>query len=145
MLVTLALLAQAVSLAAHPAPKAAPIRVWIADSTVYVRLRDPGYLTVLHVDPVGRIRVLFPFNPDDNAAAPGGATFQLAAPVGAESGTATIVAARSSRPLQVAGCVRGRSGTMAAACCSSRPPATAPPRCSTSPTEWQMEAPSTSM
>jgi len=100
---TLALLSQAVALAAHPAPKAAPVRVWIADSTVYVRLRDPGYLTVLHVDPVGRIRVLFPFNPDDNAAAPGGATFQLAAPVGAESGTATIVAARSSRPLQVAG------------------------------------------
>jgi len=103
MLVTFALLAQAVALAAHPAPKAAPIRVWIADSTVYVRMRDPGYLTVLHVDPVGRIRVLFPFNPDDNAAAPGGATFQLAAPVGAEGGTATIVAARSSRPLQVAG------------------------------------------
>ena len=103
MLVTFALLAQAVALAAHPAPKAAPIRVWIADSTVYVRMRDPGYLTVLHVDPVGRIRVLFPFNPDDDAAAPGGATFQLAAPVGAEGGTATIVAARSSRPLQVAG------------------------------------------
>jgi hypothetical protein len=100
---TLALLAQAATLAAHPAPKAAPVRVWIADSTVYVRLRDPGYLTVLHVDPVGRIRVLFPFNPDDNAAAAGGATFQLAAPLGAESGTATIVAARSSRPLQVAG------------------------------------------
>jgi hypothetical protein len=99
----LGLLAQVATLATAPAPKAAPIRVWIADSTVFVKLRDPGYLTVLHVDPVGRIRVLFPLNPDDNAAAPGGATFELAAPVGAEGGTGTIVAARARAPLQVAG------------------------------------------
>src|SRR5882672_4951472 len=102
----LGLLAQVTALAttaAPAAPKAAPIRVWIADSTVYVRLRDPGYLTVLHVDPVGRIRVLFPFNPDDDAAAPGAATFELAAPTGTEGGTGTILAARSRHPLQVAG------------------------------------------
>lgn len=103
MILTLALLAQAAALPTTAAPKAAPIRVWIADSTVYVSLRDPAYLTVLHVDPVGRIRVLFPFNPDDNAAAPGGGTFELAAPVGREGGTGTIVAARSGWPLQVAG------------------------------------------
>jgi hypothetical protein len=98
----LGLLAQVTALATTAAP-AAPIRVWIADSTVYVRLRDPGYLTVLHVDPVGRIRVLFPPNPDDPAAAPGGGTFELAAPVGPEGGIGTIVAARSPWPLQVAG------------------------------------------
>jgi hypothetical protein len=97
----LGLLAQVTALA--PTPRAAPIRVWIADSTVYVRLRDPGYLTVLHVDPVGRIRVLFPLHPDDTAAAPGGGTFALAAPAGRERGTGTIVAARARQPLQVAG------------------------------------------
>ena len=103
----LGLLAQVTALATTSAPKAAPIRVWIADSTVYVRLRDPGYLTVLHVDPVGRIRVLFPFNPGDNAAAPGAATFELAAPIGTEGGTGTILAARSRRPLQLAGLSTG--------------------------------------
>ncbi len=101
---TLGLLAQTAALAASPpTPKAAPIRVWIADSTVFISLRDPGYLTVLQVDPVGRIRVLFPINPGDNAAASGGATFALAAPLGTEDGTGTILAARARRPLQVAG------------------------------------------
>lgn len=95
MLLALALLTQA--------PVPAPIRVWIAESTVYVSLRDPGYLTVLHVDPVGRVRVLFPVTPDDDAAAPGGSTFELAAPAGTENGTGTIVAARTRRPPQVAG------------------------------------------
>jgi hypothetical protein len=60
-------------------------------------------LTVLHVDPVGRLRVLFPLSPDDNAAALGGATFELAAPVGTEGGTGTILAAHARWPLQVAG------------------------------------------
>jgi hypothetical protein len=99
MLLALALLTQAAPFPAAPAP----IRVWIAESTVYVSLRDPGYLTVLHVDPVGRVRVLFPLTPDDNAATPGGSTFELAAPAGAENGTGTIVAARTRRPLAVAG------------------------------------------
>jgi hypothetical protein len=109
MIFAFALLTQAATLAATPAPQAAPIRVWIADSSVYVRLRDPGYLTVLHVDPVGRVRVLFPVNPDDNAAAPSGTTFELAAPAGTENGIGTIVAARTRRPLQVAGLRAGSS------------------------------------
>jgi hypothetical protein len=99
MIIALALLTQAAALA--PAP--APIRVWIAEATVHVSLRDPGYLTVLHVDPAGRVRVLFPLRPDDNAATPRGFTFELAAPAGADNGTGTIVAARTRRPLQVAG------------------------------------------
>lgn len=99
----LGLLAQAAALPTTAAPKAAPIRVWLSDSTLYVRLRDPGYLTVLHVDPVGRIRVLFPLSPDLGAAVPGGATFEVGALVNVEAGTGTILAARSGRPLQVAG------------------------------------------
>jgi hypothetical protein len=104
---TLGLFAQAAALVTTPAPKAAPIRVWIADSTVYVSLRDPGYLTVLHVDPVGRIRVLFPLSPDINAAVPSGATFELGVLVDGERGTGTILAARSSRPFQAAGLSTG--------------------------------------
>ncbi len=105
----LGLLAQIAALATTAGPKAAPIRVWIADSTVYVRLHDPGYLTVLQVDPVGRIRVLFPFSPDENAGTPGGATFELVAPVGTDVGTGTILAASTRRPLQVAGLRAGPS------------------------------------
>lgn len=98
---TLGLLVQAAALATTAAPKAAPIRVWLADSNVHVRLRDPGYLTVLHVDPDGRIRVLFPRHPGDRSWVRDGATFEVA--VDGEGGTGTILAARSRWPFSVAG------------------------------------------
>jgi hypothetical protein len=109
MILTFALLAQVTVLAAAPAPKAAPIRVWLGDSTLYVSLRDPGYLTVLRVDPVGRIRVLFPLSPDWDGAIPGGATFEVGTLVGGEDGTGTILAARSRWPFHPAGLRVGSS------------------------------------
>jgi len=104
--VSLGLLAQAPALSA-PAPD--PIRVWLTDATstagarpqVHVHLAGAAYVTVLHVDPDGRIRVLFPRRPDDRAWVPGGATFEVA--VDGEGGIGTILAARSRWPFRVAG------------------------------------------
>src|SRR6266545_1342883 len=45
-----------------------PVGVWRSDSTLYVTLRQPGDLLVLHVDANGRIQVLFPASPDDGTA-----------------------------------------------------------------------------
>ncbi|MGE5760364.1 MAG: DUF4384 domain-containing protein [Gemmatimonadota bacterium] len=87
-----------------------PVRVWLPDTTVsvgeparvYVALRDTSHLMVLHVDPSGRIRVLFPRHPGDPDLVPGGETFGIA---GIEEGltfrvpgpgTGTILAVRSS-------------------------------------------------
>ncbi len=99
-------LAAALGLLAHVATPD-PIRVWRADSTVYVSLRDPGYLAVLRVDPVGRIQVLFPFSPEAPAAVPGGATFEVLVPADRDEGTGTIVAVRSRQPLRFAGLSAG--------------------------------------
>lgn len=62
-----------------------PVRVWLPDSTpsvgdpaqVYVALRDTSHLVVLHVDPSGRIRVLFPRSPRESDLVPGGETFAV--------------------------------------------------------------------
>src|SRR3989442_7766895 len=74
---------------AHAAPSgsAAAVRVWLSDSSyqvgararVFVNLRDPGYVVVLHADAAGRVRVLFPRSPDESAQAPAGATLEVAA------------------------------------------------------------------
>ena len=102
---------------AHSAPSgsAAAVRVWLNDSSyqvgararVFVNLRDPGYLVVLHADAAGRIRVLFPLSPDEPAQAPAGATLQVstwddqtAFVVPAGSGMGTVVAVRSRTPLR---------------------------------------------
>src|SRR5437762_9473942 len=92
LVLKLALLTQAPVLsaaAAHAAPtiNAASVRVWLSDSKfqvgararVFVNLRDPGYLVVLHADAAGRVRVLFPRSPDESAQAPAGATLEVAA------------------------------------------------------------------
>ena len=62
------------------------VRVWVSDTLyqvgagarVYVRLREPGYLVVLHIDAMGRIRVLYPETPADQAVVPAGAPFEVA-------------------------------------------------------------------
>jgi hypothetical protein len=107
---SLGLLAQAPAVSARTPD---PIRVWLTDTTagararVHVHLAGAAYLTVLHVNPDGRIRVLFPRRPDDRAWVPGGATFEVA--VDGEGGgrgggaTGTIVAAQSRWPFRVAG------------------------------------------
>ncbi|PYO65276.1 MAG: hypothetical protein DMD71_10865 [Gemmatimonadetes bacterium] len=120
LVLKLALLTQAPVLsaaAAHAAPtiNAASVRVWLSDSKfqvgararVFVNLRDPGYLVVLHADAAGRVRVLFPRSPDESAQAPAGATLEVAASndraafvVPAGSGVGTVVAVRSRTPFE---------------------------------------------
>src|SRR2546430_7841667 len=110
--------------AAHAAPtiNAASVRVWLSNSKyqvgararVFVSLRDPGYLVVLHADAAGRVRVLFPLTPDESAQAPAGATLEVAASddraafvVPAGGGVGTGGPGRSPPPLPVRAPRRG--------------------------------------
>src|SRR5712664_3660730 len=73
-----------------------PVRVWRADSTVVVTLREPGHLVVLHVDAIGRIQVLFPAGPDDDSGMLSNDTLvAIPLPPTAEGNPATFVAVRS--------------------------------------------------
>lgn len=47
------------------------------DAQVDVRTEYDGYLLVLHVDPAGRLRVLFPLEPFDDAFVEGGKKYEL--------------------------------------------------------------------
>ena len=108
-----------VQVAAHPAKLG--VRAWLPDTVlpvgaparVYVELEDSGYLAVLHVEPSGRIRVLFPARPTDPDYVPGGAafvvegisdsaTFRVPSP-----GTGTLLAVRSWTPLRFTGLADG--------------------------------------
>src|SRR5438477_2098968 len=90
------------SLAARAARAPDPVRVWRADSTLYVRLREPGHLVLLHVDAIGRIRVLFPLAPDDSTAISGDAAVAVPLPPTAEGNPSTFVAVRSRWPFEFA-------------------------------------------
>ena len=73
-----------------------PVRVWRADSTLYVSLRQPGDLLVLHVDAIGRIQVLFPASPDDGTAMLSNDTLVvIPLPPAAEGNPATFIAVRA--------------------------------------------------
>ena len=108
-----------VQVAAHPAKLG--VRAWLPDTIlpvgaparIYVELEDSGYLALLHVEPSGRIRVLYPEHPNDPDFVPGGApfvvggisdstTFRVVAP-----GTGTLLAVRSWTPLDFASLVDG--------------------------------------
>jgi hypothetical protein len=90
------------------------VRIWVSDTVyqvgagarVYVKLREPGYLVVLHTDALGRIRVLYPLTPEDQAVVPAGAPFEV---TGSDDGATfrvetrgrgTLFAARSRHPFQ---------------------------------------------
>lgn len=90
------------------------VRVWVSDTLyqvgagarVYVKLREPGYLMVLHADAMGRIQVLYPVAPADQAAVPAGDPFEVS---GSDDGATfrveargrgTLLAVRSPRPFQ---------------------------------------------
>ena len=71
-----------------PAPAAAPepaVRVTINHQTynrgdrarVTVRVRDDGYVVVLHADANGRVRVLFPVDPGDDNFMKGGQDYEI--------------------------------------------------------------------
>lgn len=108
-----------VAVAAHSAKLG--VRAWLPDTIlpvgaparVYVELEDSGYFALLHAEPSGRIRVLYPEHPNDPDIVPGGATFvvggisdsttfRVVAP-----GTGTLLAVRSWTPLDFASLVDG--------------------------------------
>lgn len=93
-------LAVMVGLLMQTAGNPLPVRLWRADSTVYVALREPGHLVLLHVDAIGRIRVLFPLAPDDSTAISGGGTLSVTVPPSAQGNPSTFVAVRSRWPFE---------------------------------------------
>ena len=98
------------------------VKVWLNSDRIEpgdwararVRVADDGYLLVLAADPEGRVRVLFPLDPSDDAFVRGGRTLDLRGRgsrgsflVGDVGGTGVVLAARTAQPLRLAGFVRG--------------------------------------
>jgi hypothetical protein len=94
-------------------PPTGSVRVWLPDTVLsvgalgraYVQVQEAGHLALLHVEPSGRIRVLFPARPSDDDVVPAGATFVVGG-VGdsatfrvASPGAGTLLAIRSWTPL----------------------------------------------
>ncbi|MDP3940563.1 MAG: DUF4384 domain-containing protein [Deltaproteobacteria bacterium] len=80
---------------------------------VYVQTAQDGFLVVLHADPQGRVRVLFPLDPTDDAFVRGGRRQELrgrsdrdAIFVDAADGAGTVLAAVSADPFTYDGFVR---------------------------------------
>ena len=73
------------------------IQIWISNdrrflpgdrAKVQVRAREDGYLLVLHADPDGHLRVLFPIDPNDDNFVRGGRKYEIRGRGGHESFTA---------------------------------------------------------
>ncbi len=89
MLASLLLLAAhalIVSPAGHTPPTNPPIRVWFnsqgdygyADrAKVYARAAEDGYLLVLRADAAGRVRVLYPLDPEHDQRIAAGKKYEL--------------------------------------------------------------------
>jgi len=114
--------------ASGPGPAAAQqddpaIRIWLNDDGRYqrgdrvkvqVKARDDGYLLVLNVDPDGRLRVLFPLDPSDDALIRGGKKYEITGrgdresfTIDQRSGHGTVYAAVSHDPFKFEGYVTG--------------------------------------
>jgi hypothetical protein len=92
------------------------IQIWISNdrrfipgdhAKVQVRTREDGYLLVLHADPDGHLRVLFPIDPRDDNFVRGGRKYEIRGRGGRESFTAddrtgrgTVYAAVSHDPFR---------------------------------------------
>jgi hypothetical protein len=75
----------------HPTPRMGlpladpPIKVWLNDdrfergdrAKVYVKADRDGYVVVLHAEPDGRVRVLFPLDPTDDDYIKAGETYEV--------------------------------------------------------------------
>jgi hypothetical protein len=97
------------------------IRIWLSNDGHYqrgdaakveVKSRDAGFLLVLHVDPDGHLRILFPLDPNDNAHIDGGKKYEIidrsgheAFTVSSRSGQGTVYAAISHDPFRFEGYV----------------------------------------
>lgn len=106
-----------------PGPDDPAVRIWLSDDGRYlrgdqvkveVRTRNDGYLLVLHVDPDGRLRVLFPLDPTDDNFVRGGRRFEIvgrgdrrAFTTDAGTGHGTVYAAVSRDPFRFEGFVAG--------------------------------------
>jgi hypothetical protein len=107
-----------------PSPAAAsqddpPIRLWINErrflpgdrAKVQVRTEDDGYLIVLYVNPEGRLRVLFPIDPDKDNFVRGGKKYEVRGRGGREAfeadgkGRGAVYAAVSRDPFRFDGFV----------------------------------------
>ena len=92
-----------------------PIRLWISNdrrflpgdrAKVEVRTEYDGYLVVLHVDPEGRLRVLFPLDPDKDNFVRGDKKYEVRGRGGREAfevddtGRGTVYAAVSRDPFR---------------------------------------------
>jgi hypothetical protein len=99
-----------------------PIRLWISNdrrflpgdrAKVQVRTEYDGYLLVLHVDPEGRVRVLFPLDPDKDNFVRGGKKYEVRGRGGREAfevdgkGRGAVYAAVSRDPFRFEGNVVG--------------------------------------
>jgi len=93
-----------------------PVRVWLSRTDVvwpgdrvrvYAEAQGDGYLVVLHAEPDGRIRVLFPIDPTDDNFIRGGSRYEVlsradgeAIVVYASEGVGTVLAAYSRDPFR---------------------------------------------
>jgi hypothetical protein len=99
-----------------------PIQIWINNdrrffpgerAKVQVRTEDDGYLLVLHVDPDGYLRVLFPLDPDKDNFVRGGKKYEVRGRGDREAfeadgkGRGTVYAAVSREPFRFEGFVAG--------------------------------------
>ena len=99
-----------------------PIRLWISNdrrflpgdrAKVQVRAEYDGYLIVLHVDPEGRLRVLFPLDPDKDNFVRGGKKYEVRGRGGREpleadaTGRGAVYAAVSHDPFRFDGFTLG--------------------------------------
>jgi hypothetical protein len=99
-----------------------PIQIWINNdhrflpgerAKVQVRTEDDGYLLVLHVDPDGYLRVLFPLDPDKDNFVRGGKKYEVRGRGDREAfeadakGRGTVYAAVSREPFRFDGFVAG--------------------------------------
>src|SRR5437016_1519358 len=99
-----------------------PIKVWLNHDSYYrgdkarvnARLADDGYVVVLRADADGRVRVLFPLDPGDDAFVRGGETIEVrgrgdreAFYIDEREGSGLVLAARSATPFKFDPFVRG--------------------------------------
>src|SRR2546421_3651313 len=99
-----------------------PIKVWLNHDNfrrgdkarVNVRMDDDGYVVVLRADADGRVRVLFPLDPGDDAFVRGGETIEVrgrgdreAFYIDEREGSGLVLAARSATPFKFDPFVRG--------------------------------------
>jgi hypothetical protein len=99
-----------------------PIQIWLNNdrrffpgerAKVQIRTVDDGYLLVLHVDPDGYLRVLFPLDPDKDNFARGGKKYEVGGRGNRDTfeadgkGRGTVYAAVSREPFRFEGFVAG--------------------------------------